>query len=88
MVDSEVPREYFKSAKYGRLIGEVNSPNLVLIPKKKGPMKVADYRPITLCDIIYKIVTTTLTNKLKLVSPDLIDLLESKRICSRSINYK
>ena len=39
-------------------MGEVNSTNGVLIPKKKNPTRVAEFKIVSLCNVIYKIVTS------------------------------
>lgn len=46
-------------------IQDLNSTNVTLIPKKKGPRKVSGYRPISLCNVVYKIVTKVLAIPLK-----------------------
>ncbi|XP_026396786.1 uncharacterized protein LOC113291472 [Papaver somniferum] len=40
-----------------KLLGEVNSTFLTLIPKIDNPAKVSDYRPISCCNVIYKCIT-------------------------------
>ena len=45
----------------------------ILIPKKgKDPKKVENLRPISLLNVLYKIVTKTIANRLAKVIPDLI----------------
>lgn len=53
-------------------IEDINFTYLVLIPKAKNPKKVTQYGPISLCNVLYKIITNILTNRLKLILPSLI----------------
>lgn len=43
----------------------VNETIICLIPKVKEARAVTDYRPISLCNVIYKIVTKMMTNRLR-----------------------
>ena len=44
------------SRKYGRITPSLNSTFLSLIPKKDKPTTFADFRPISLCNLIYKLI--------------------------------
>ena len=53
-------RDFFSS---GVLKEELNYTNIVLIPKKKCPVVVGDLRPISLCNVLVKIVTKVIDRK-------------------------
>lgn len=50
----------------GISIGALNSTYLVLIPKTKNQKLVSEYRPISICNVVEKIVAKAIANRLKI----------------------
>ena len=57
-----------------------NHTHVVLIPKNKHPQSPKDYHPISLCNVIFKIITKVIANRLKRVLPDIIHGSHEKEI--------
>ncbi|MCI09488.1 CNGC5-like protein, partial [Trifolium medium] len=49
----------------GQLPEELNNTNIILIPKVDNPTSMEDLRPISLCNVLYKILSKVLANRLK-----------------------
>lgn len=62
-----------------------NSSFISLIPKSNDPQRLADFRPISLIGVIYKIVAKCLSNRLKVVMNDLVSDSQSAFVGGRSV---
>lgn len=71
--------------KSGSLLAEINNTFLAIIPKNTNHEEPGDFRPIALCNTIYKILTKALANRLKTVLPKLISKEQTSFVPSRSI---
>ena len=61
-----------KSQACNKICGSTNSAFLALMPKEKGATSFDRFRPISLCNIGYKIITKVIANRLKDVLPRII----------------
>ncbi|KAG0484289.1 hypothetical protein HPP92_008368 [Vanilla planifolia] len=59
---------------------------VVLIPKRQGACKTEHFRPISLCNLIYKIVARILVNRLKTVLPSIIASEQGAFVPGRTIS--
>lgn len=69
----------------GFLPKEINFTHVALIPKTKTPSKMTELRPISLCNVSYKLISKTLANRLKMILPSIIDETQSDFVPGRLI---
>jgi hypothetical protein len=62
-----------------------NDTSIVLIPKKNDSEELKDFRPISLCNVIFKVVSKCLVNRLRPLLQDIISPTQSDFIPSRLI---
>jgi hypothetical protein len=68
------------------LPADLNRTFITLIPKKSNPVIPQDFRPIGLCNVIYKIISKSLADRIKPHLPDYISQSQSAFIAGRHIS--
>ncbi|KAL5856995.1 hypothetical protein ACOSQ3_004453 [Xanthoceras sorbifolium] len=70
----------------GAAIDSLNSTLIALIPKIAQPVRMSEFRPITLCNVLYKIICKAIANRLRGVLHDVISESQSAFIPGRLIS--
>eukprot|EP00253_Pinus_taeda_P032094 PITA_32094 len=89
IVEKYLYKMVIKSQACQKIRGDTNSTFLALIPKEKGANTFNRFRPISLCNIGYKLITKVISNRLKLILPKVIPESQGGFIQGRQIvdNY-
>ncbi|KAL0278057.1 UNVERIFIED_CONTAM: polyprotein [Sesamum radiatum] len=74
--------EFFRT---GKMLKQINTTLISLIPKVSLPRYVSDYRPIACCNVLYKSITKIIVKRLQQVLPLLIDYSQNAFVPGRSI---
>ena len=77
LVGSNVTTSIMHYVNTGSLPTPLNHTFITLIPMTKNPERVTEFRPTSLCNVLYKIFLKVLANRLKRVLPHLISKHQS-----------
>lgn len=64
---------------------QVNCALVTLIPKMTNASQLKEYRPIACCSVLYKIISTIISNRMQQVIPDIISDTQSAFVKGRLI---
>ena len=85
IVGNDVTSIVLNALNSGVVHESLNSIFISPIPKIKNPKKFFDFRPISLCNVIYKLISKVLVNCLKLVLPNIASDSQSSFLSRRLI---
>jgi hypothetical protein len=86
VVGEQLTREVLHVLNGGGMPEGWNETTIALIPKVEKPEKVTELRPISLCNVIYKVVSKVLSRRLRDVLPDIITPNQSAFVPGRLIS--
>ncbi|KAM6583826.1 hypothetical protein CsatB_010828 [Cannabis sativa] len=86
IVKRDVTRTVQHFFEHGVLEDGCGEANIVLIPKKKNPQHMKDLRPIALCNVLYKVITKVMTNRMKPFMSEIIADSQSAFVPGRLIS--
>lgn len=72
MLGDDLVREVLQAVNTAVIPEGWNDTTVVMIPKVDNPDRVAQFRPIRLCNVVYKVISKMLSNRLKRILPDVI----------------
>lgn len=85
VIGDEVTAAILEFFNHGKLLKQVNSTLLSLIPKVENPSYASEFRPIACCNSIYKCMSKMLTGRLASVLPYLVNENQGAFTKGRSI---
>ena len=72
IVGTNVSNMVLNVLNFGMSLFDINKTNIALVPKTNNPQRMTEFRPISLCNVVYKLVSKTLANHLKPILPYII----------------
>jgi len=77
MLGEDLENEVLQAVNSATIPEGWNETTIVLIPKVENPEKITQFRPISLCNVVYKVISKLLANRLKKVLPDIVSSYQS-----------
>lgn len=73
-------QEFFLNS---QMLRQINTTTFVLIPKKDNPESIRDYRPLSCCNVLLKIITKILATRLRRVLPRIVSEVQGAFVENR-----
>jgi hypothetical protein len=85
VIGNSVTTEVLEALNTGTVPVPCNETAIVLILKVNEPDLITQFKPISLCNVLYKIISKVLANRLKLILPEVISENQSAFVPGRLI---
>ena len=85
IVGTNVSNMVLNVLNFGMTLFEINRTDIALMPKTNNPQRMTDFKPISLCNVVYKLISTTIANCLKAILPHIITENQSAFTADRLI---
>lgn len=85
IVGDDVTAMVLQALNWGIVLESINTTFIILIPKIKNPKKFFDFRPISLCNVIYKLIVKVVANHLKMFLSTSVPYSQSALLSGRLI---
>lgn len=85
IVGNKVSLATLKFVNEGIFEKSINYNYIVLIPKIKNPLRASDFKPISLCNVVYKLISKVFVNRFKKILFAIVSNSQSAFILDRLI---
>ena len=72
VVGGDITEAVLSELNLGHVLTKMNFTHIVLIPKRKDPQTMLDYRPISRSNVVSRVVSKVLANRVKNILPNII----------------
>jgi hypothetical protein len=72
LIKEDLLKVVLESQSLSKVLSSLNETFLVLIPKKQDVVSFEDYMPISCCNLIYKLISKIIANRLKPILNNII----------------
>lgn len=85
LIGDDIVRYCLEVLNNGKSIQDINKINIMFIPKVNSPKSMNQFRLISLCTILYKIISRTIVNRFKKVLHFYVHEIQSAFVSGRQI---